>query len=266
MQPLLDADVLRYEVGFAVEASWRYMHAERGEEVVDPPPFEMALEILENRISNICAVVGATQPPICFFTGNTNFREHIAKRRKYKDRAGNRPYHYYNITAYIKGKYEWREVEGLEADDLMAIEQTKRRNETIICSRDKDLKQVPGWHYGWEVGNQPQFGPIEVDDLGWLELKGSALKGAGSLYFFSQVLTGDPTDTIPGLPKFGGARAYNLLKDCSSYEEAESKVFEMYHAVFGERAEEEMLEQGQLLWMVRTLIDNQPEMWRLSYQ
>ena len=44
MQPLLDADVLLYEIGFAAETGWK------GE---SNPPFDYVSELLDNRIGNI---------------------------------------------------------------------------------------------------------------------------------------------------------------------------------------------------------------------
>jgi len=180
----VDADVLLYEVGFGVESGW---------EEAGFPPFDRAMELLDNKIANICAIVEATHPPILFLTGKGNFRYDVANKQPYKERPSLKPFHYYNLKAYIKARYEFRESIGMEADDLMAIEQTARGDETIICTRDKDLRQVPGWHYGWELGNQPQYGPNRVDEKGEIFLSDDrkSIKGSGSLFFFSQLLTGD---------------------------------------------------------------------------
>lgn len=263
MVPLLDADVLVYEVGFAAEAAWRGEH-----EGIDvsrfPPPFDICAEFLDNRINHTCAIVGATAPPILFLTGKSNFRYEIAKRTPYKAGRNKKPFHYKNITAYIKGKYDYRLTEGLEADDLIAIEQTNRPHETIICTRDKDLRAVPGWHYGWELGAQPQFGPQEVTRLGEISLSDDRkkLKGTGLLFFYSQCLTGDTVDSIPGLPKCGPVAAYKILEGAETEEEAFKRVLEAYRGHFGEVAEVELLEQGRLLHMTRELHeDGSPILW-----
>jgi 5'-3' exonuclease len=264
MQPLVDADVLLYEVGFAAEAGWQQPGF---------PSFDYAAELLDNRIANICAMVEATQPPILYLTGKTNFRTEIAKLRQYKERPSLKPFHYYNLKAYIKGKYDWRLTEGLEADDLMAIEQCKHRGnplyrgvETIICTRDKDLRAVPGWHYGWELGMQPQYGPTFVTDLGALRLSSNrkSLKGEGLLFFYSQCLTGDSVDTVPGLPKWGPVKAYELLAECPTISSAFHCVLEAYRGLYGALAEEALLEQGRLLWMTRELDEEgKPVLWQL---
>lgn len=268
IQPLVDADVLLYEIGFAAEVGWK------GEGL---PPFDYVGDLLDNRVANICAMVGATCPPILFLTGNTNFRNEIAKRTKYKDRPSHKPHHYHNLKAYIKGKYDYRITEGLEADDLMAIMQTEREAEfarlspevqdlirTIICTRDKDLRAVPGWHYGWELGNQPQFGPERVESLGRIALSGDrkSIKGVGLLFFFSQLLTGDKVDSIPGLEGCGPVKAWDILNGSDTPKEALRRVYKAYKEKYGMRAYAEMLEQGRLLWMTRKLReDGTPILW-----
>lgn len=257
IQPLLDADVLIYEAGFAAESGWD----EEGH-----PPFDYAANQLDTRIANICAMVGATAPPILFLTGKKNFRNDIAKRKKYKDRASNKPYHYKNLTAYIKGKYDFRITEGLEADDLMAIEQTLRPNETIICTRDKDLRSVPGWFYCWELGKQASFGPFLIEGFGNIELVSNRKKieGWGEKFFYAQCLLGDKVDSIPGLDGCGPVGAFEILEATTTPEEAFKAVLEAYRGSYGDNAEDELLEQGRLLHMTRKLHeDGSPVLWEL---
>ena len=269
MQPLLDADVLLYECGFGCEAGW---------DEPGYPPFDRAKDLLESKLAHICAQVDATHPPILFLTGQGNFRYDIAKRTPYKARPGNKPFHYKNLKAYIKGMYDYRESTGMEADDLMAIEQTKREisinsGETgdvvrsIICSRDKDLRAVEGWFYSWECGNQPSYGPMLHDSLGSLSLSadGKKLSGAGQCFFYAQCLMGDPIDSIPGLGgRTGPFKAFKLLQGCTSIPELYKAVLEAYKGMYGEAAGAALLEQGRLLWMTRELHpDGQPILWEL---
>jgi hypothetical protein len=272
MQCLIDADVLLYEIGFAAESGWQQPGF---------PPWDYVEQLLENRIGNIVAIAGQddSSPPILYMTGATNFRFDIAKRTPYKARAGNKPWHYKNIKAYLKAKYDVREQAGLEADDLMAIEQT-RRNEildgnplysgpvkpSIICTRDKDLRQVPGWHYGWELANQPQFGPMLVDEFGSIALSHDrkSIKGYGLKFFYSQCLTGDRVDSIPGIDKCGPVAAFEILEHMQTPDECFKAVKEAYKAAYGDDWDKELLEQGRLLWMTRELTETgQPVLWSL---
>jgi hypothetical protein len=258
--PLIDADIFLYEIGFAVEAGWR----KDGKE--GQPPFDYVIRMLEGSIANMCAMVDATSPPVLYLTGKGNFRFDIAKRTPYKVRLGNKPFHYANLKAYIKGMYDYRESSGMEADDLMSIDQTANPDNTIICSRDKDLKSVPGWHYGWECGNQPSFGPMLVDEVGkiWLNDK-RELKGYGGLFFYSQCLTGDTVDSIPGLGgRTGAVRAHTILGGCDGLLEAFSRVQNAYRDRYGDKGNDELLEQGRLLHMTRRLhLDGSPVLWEL---
>ena len=249
---LLDGDILLYEVGFAAEVAQDGI-----------PSFDVVKDMVDSRIQNICALAGAHYPPVVYLTGTGNFRYHIAKRQPYKQRAGNKPFHYKNIKAYLKGKYDAISSDGLEADDLIAIHQTSSPNETIVCSRDKDLFSFPGWKYSWELGKQPQRGPLLVTESGCLQFddERKELKGEGDFFFYAQCLMGDPVDSIPGLPKTGPKKAFDVLSTATCREEALNRVLGMYEKVYGDLAKKELLEQARLLYMIRYIKDNKILLW-----
>ena len=279
MQPLVDADVLVYEIGFASETGWKAVKEwKEGDAPLDPPPFDYVAELLDNRIADICGTVMATEPPILYLTGAGNFRENIGITLPYKGNRDNlkKPWHYQNIKAYMMTRYHTLVIDGKEADDAMCIVQTQRLKdlsgsqyylpETIICTRDKDLRQCPGWHFGWELGNQPQFGPEFVEGYGYIKLndKRNKIVGVGEKFFYSQLITGDKVDNIPGLPSSGPVAAFELLESTTTPEEGFKCVVEAYRAKFPETWKEYLLEQGQLLWMVRELDEEgKPIMWRM---
>lgn len=269
MKPLIDADILRYEIGFAAEVGFRAT-------VNDPeavPPFEYVLECFHGRIDNICETVGATEPPVFYITKGESFRDQIARRREYKaTRIENKPYHYNNLTAYMVGPLQAIVCRGIEADDALAIEHTKDPMGTIICSRDKDLRQVPGMLYSWEIGKQPEFGPANIDKVGSLTLtkagKVNKLTGTGLSFFYAQCLMGDVVDNVPGLPKWGPVAAYKLLNEHDSAEGLFDEVCTAFRETYGKDTwEAELLEQGQLLWMCRRYNpDGTPELWQLGQE
>ncbi len=264
MQPLIDADVLVYEIGFGCEWGWKKEHPD---EIV---PWHMVQETLDLRIQQICQAVGATMPPMLFLTGKGNFREVIAKRKGYKaNRAEKKkPYHAQNIIVYLKGEYGARTINGMEADDAICIEATKRPDETVVCTRDKDLRQCPGWHYGWECGKQGEFHLQKVDEHGWLRLTYSKakqpvakLEGAGNMFLYAQMLMGDSVDNIPGLPKVGPKKAHEMLHRASDELELYDIVHREYSRVYGDRADAELLEQAKLVYMLREVKDGAPVWW-----
>jgi hypothetical protein len=120
MRPLIDADILRYEVG----ACGQYTDDE-GKLVIRD--FDFVGELLDQRILEICEGVFNTEPPILFLTSDPtthrilhrgedleftpNFREAIATTKPYKGtRKTEKPYHYDNLTSYILGNYNCREA------------------------------------------------------------------------------------------------------------------------------------------------------------
>jgi len=268
MQPLIDFDILAYEIGSIAQ----FTDEETGELI--PRPWDWVVETIDNRIEDICKAVGATQEPIGYLTGDPtlyvmkrrvrpslpvyepNFRIAMAKSRAYKSgRKEEKPLHYNNIRAYLVGVYNAYVAIGTEADDEMAIEQTKRPDSTVICTRDKDLRQVPGWHYGWESGKQAEFSLTSYDTLGTIELDRSKsapkIVGGGFKFFCSQLFTGDQVDTIPGLKGYGPVKVANLLADCRTTGECLDVVRQEYATVHPEDWKTILREQSNLLWMIR---------------
>ena len=187
-----------------------------------------------------------------------NFRDKVAKKKVYKgSRKTSRPLHYQNLVEYVLATREVVLAEGCEADDLLAVWQCKAEPlTTIICSRDKDLKIVPGMHFGWACGFQPQFGPAQVTKYGEISLnkRRTEVKGTGLKFFYSQILTGDKTDDYPGLPRCGAVKAFDMLEQCNDEAEMFKAVYGAYKSFYGEEtARDDMNEQANLAWMVQEL-------------
>lgn len=267
-QALIDGDIISYELG----AIAQFMDEQTGE--IIPRPWDWVEETLTYRLEDICNASGSSGKPLIYLTGDEvlwkmkarvrpslpiyepNFRIAVAQSRGYKQgRASEKPLHYNNIRAYLVGVYDAFVAIGCEADDEMAMEQTRRPSETIICSRDKDLRQVPGWHYGWEVGKQAEFGPAEYDRLGTIQLdrtkSSPKIVGGGFAFFCSQLLTGDVVDTVPGLKGYGAVRTASLLGDCKTTGELLDVVGREYRQSVGDSWRTALREQANLLWMVR---------------
>lgn len=275
MIPLIDADILLHEIGWSCE----FKDKHTGEEVF--LSWEQAEKLLSDKVVFICEEVGATEPPIMFLTesdftdryfkrlGNTHqpdyekgFRYEVAKTKPYKGTRKNpKPFYFYSIAAHILANYNTIvSHSGLEADDMMSIYQCTHNN-TIICSRDKDLRICPGWHYSWECGTQRSVGPAKTDKIGWLEkrvLKEGTettkevwdILGYGLKFFYYQMLVGDTADNIPGLKGWGKVAAYNLLTPLTTEEDLFREVKKAYVDTLGkEAAKEYFMEQANLLWL-----------------
>jgi hypothetical protein len=138
-----------------------------------------------------------------FLTGKGNFRESLATIAEYK---GNRkdipkPHHYAAIRDYYIDHWGAYVVEGIEADDEVSIrawEEYRDCNQPhpsyVIATIDKDLDQIPGWHYDYK---KHVF--YEVDALD------------GEMFFYAQTIAGDATDNIKGCYRIGITKAKALV-------------------------------------------------------
>jgi hypothetical protein len=291
--PLIDGDILRYEIGFAAETGWRAITEERE----NIPPFHYVEKLLLSRLAYMRECIGTEEVGKIYLTEGPTFRYDLAKTKPYKGtRKDKKPWHYDNLTVYMRDVLGAEIVTEIEADDAIAIEHCRskvvidggvlcpredgtccgdpsncpeevREPETIICSRDKDLRQLPGWFYSWELGKQASFGPVLISHEGTLEISEDKKKliATGLAAFYGQVLTGDRVDNIPGLDKCGPVAAYNMLKDNIG----DNRPFpEMLLAVQDAYDDDELLlEQGQLCWLVRRLNpDGSPQLWEIGLE
>lgn len=275
MRAIIDADILRYEVGYGAEQGWRAIK----EDPEAIPPFDYVRDMLNQRIGYIRGATGSDNCTL-YLTEGPTFRYDIATKKPYKgNRQDKKPWHFDNLTVYLRDVLRATVCTGIEADDAMAIDQYQAEanaEDTTLCSRDKDLRQVRGRFYSWELGKQPSFGPAQVGVVGTLEIKTDKkppkVTGTGYLWFCAQVLMGDSVDNIPGLPGVGPVAAYNVLAAVADleYSTAEDNLVALeavlereYQRVYGDDWEKELTEQAQLCWIVRRLNeDGTPEVWR----
>ena len=93
-------------------------------------------------------------------------------------------------------------------------------------------------------------------------MKSGKIIGTGLKQFYFQLLTGDRTDDIPGIPYYGPIKAYNLLNELNTEAELFNAVKKVYEEKFPDTWEERMLEVGRLLWMTKMLDENGgPVLW-----
>jgi len=222
----IDGDIIVYRSGFAAEKTHYVLTWDDGgltqefigkkelnafikeneltgyevESRLEVEPLSHALATVK---STIATIINSTKPEDIkvYLTKGDNFRHELATIAKYKGNRDNlrRPHHYSDIREYLIKYYSAIVCEGYEADDALADAQTEN---TVLCSIDKDLLQVPGKHYNWVTDTKLLVTPE-----------------TGLLKLWCQVLTGDKTDNIPGIYKCGPVTAKKLLADCTTEEE-----------------------------------------------
>lgn len=182
-------------------------------------------------------------------SNKSNFRFKVAKIKGpkgqgYKAGRPPRPQHYQQAREYLINVWKAVEIEGYEADDALSMYQT---DNTIAVHIDKDINMVPGKHLNWV---KDEFYDVP-EGLGTVELLDNKVVGRGLKFFYHQLLTGDATDNILGVPGIGPKTAYVLLKDCNTEDECRQIVYNIYQEKWGEVWKEAVEEMADLLWMVR---------------
>lgn len=256
---LIDSDLWCYDLAFAAQGK-----DEEGELFVRP--FHSCQHHAEDRLEEVFKATGCTSAEF-FLTGKSNFRYDIATIAPYKgNRTQDKPAHYQNMFNWLQFRYGALVVQGMEADDMLAIRQTQLGNKSVIVSRDKDLRMVEGWHYGYPLSNQAEKPLEHISKLGYLTLseKGK-LTGGGLRWFYAQCLMGDRTDNIKGIPKIGDAKAYYILQDATDEKELYEATLEAYQAYYVDAkvAYDSMYENARLVWMVLETEDSKPKMWEM---
>jgi len=171
-----------------------------------------------------------------YLSGDDNFRKQIAVTRGYKEnRTQEKPLLLGAARNYIVLEYGGVVVHGYEADDAIASDM--EQNKAVHCGVDKDLLQVEGKHYNY------------VKDL-FVDVRRS--KAVYNLY--KQVMVGDASDNIPGLPGYGEKKAGDILKDCEdSPTKCADLTLEAFRSVMGDNWNEYYEEQYKLVYLVRDL-------------
>ena len=180
---LIDADVVLHRVGFTTENDEFWVAAHRADEMLD----------------NILLATGVKQYQLWLSdSAANNFRYQIYPLYK-ANRTKPKPKHHEELKAYLIQEWDAQFAYGMEADDYLGILQDEEEQTTVICSVDKDLKQIPGLHFNF-VKNE------------WTNVtRKEALKD-----FYSQIIIGDVSDNIPGAHGKGPVAAAKALQDLSN--------------------------------------------------
>ncbi len=222
---LIDGDIVAYRSAFATQDLSSVDAKAKADELIE--------FILEQT-----TVFPTPDDYIIFLTGVGNFRHEISKTHKYKGNRSDseKPIHLPIIREHFVSRYGAIVSEGEEADDLIAKEATRLNNKVVVASIDKDMLQIPCWHFN--------FGKNE-----WKKVS----KWEGLKFFYTQILTGDRADNIVGLWKVGPVRASKILQECNT-------EYDLWSACLGayDGNKDRVVENARLLWLRKK--DN--EIWQ----
>lgn len=212
------------------------------EGVRDVEPVANALHNAKSILRTTCQQL-QSDDLIVYLSGPTNFRDGVATLKPYK---GNRdpdhkPVHGPAIKEFLHKNYDVVVSEDEEADDVVAYSHYRMWQEdelsTILCSTDKDLNMVPGLHYNFVKEERYYVTPEE-----------------GLRWFYTQLLMGDSTDNIPGIPRVGKVKAERALEDVPDDDGGlamYAKVLSFYEDAYRDDPMAALMENAHLLWMRR---------------
>lgn len=219
-------------------------------------PAYMAEKFLINKIEDIVDRSAASSWRGFLTFGPDNFRLELGTIKPYKGNRSDRekPPLHDHLRSFLTDLPNVQMVFGQEADDMLSILQFEdyyscSLNDeladellcsTIICSPDKDLDMVPGWHYRWGTSRYDEILPWFQDEI------------SGLRCFYKQCLIGDTVDNIPGLTGVGPKSAHVAkLSGMDTELEMCSHVLELYEKWYGNYGRQFLTEVGTLLWMRR---------------
>jgi DNA polymerase-1 len=189
MSLLIDADYIVYKCCAAAETEIDW-----GDDViVVSSRFSEAYDKVQRELFNIATDLGCFDDSILFFTDSINFRKRIDPAYK-GHRNRKKPCGYRRVINKLKEDYQVVMMPELEADDALGIYATKEQGH-IICSPDKDMRQIPGDLYDLSTG------VITIT------------KEEGDRWHLIQTLAGDQTDGYSGVPGFGIKRAVSFFEE-----------------------------------------------------
>ncbi len=189
MSLLIDADYIVYKCCAAAETEIDW-----GDDViVVSSRFSEAYDKVQRELFNIATDLGCFDDSILFFTDSINFRKRVDPAYK-GHRNRKKPCGYRRVINKLKEDYQVIVMPELEADDALGIYATKEQGH-IICSPDKDMRQIPGDLYDLSTG------VITIT------------KEEGDRWHLIQALAGDQTDGYSGVPGFGIKRAIAFFEE-----------------------------------------------------
>lgn len=171
MVALIDADLLPYQIGYAVAAHYSLSYTQalylveegHAKSLKDTPQYEDAWEMLCKELNAWITAAGCDAAKLFMTDSAKNFRLDIAFTEDYKgQRNPDKPPYFYELKEDVQRLLGAIMSDGEEADDLISIAvydaaaelgvevgspEHREFGNTVVCSSDKDSGITGGWHY-----------------------------------------------------------------------------------------------------------------------
>lgn len=206
MKLLIDADILLYQYAHAGQETFDW-----GDGLISIwADLDETISYLDQFVTELVKKTASDGYWLCL-SGSSPFRYQILPSYKHNRKGTPKPILYGDLKEHMMRYHPFKMKHNLEADDLMGIMAT-RSDTYIIATIDKDLEQIPGWHFNWKKDAVPR----------WVTPK------QANRWFYQQVLTGDPTDGFSGVPGIGPKKALAILDGVKTEKEAWQAVLDAY--------------------------------------
>lgn len=215
MHALIDGDILVYRIGYSTEDVPERLAGIRLRDYFNEILESLLVSDYETHITS---------------TDKSNYR--YALDSSYKaNRTQPKPVHYDYLRDCLANDPNYKGIMsfGREADDSIGIASSRfsSKRDYIIVSIDKDLKQIPGWHYDFVK-----------------KRKFYVSESQAARFIYRQLLTGDSADNIGGITGIGDAISTQLFEHCTSDRDCYRVVHHIYTSV---ASVEDLIKRGQLL-------------------
>lgn len=201
------------------------------EQGLEEVPKEFAFKALKTTIQGLLDKAGH-EDVVLYLTGRNNFRKALGTILPYKGNRPPKPPLYDEVRDYAVRAWKAIVVDEMEAEDMAAIDYNQNPEHSILIGLDKDLLQVPGYHYNPNKNTVSTISPSE-----------------GNLHLWKQVLTGDRIDNVLGIPGLGDKTAQKLLQGVRSYRQGWDVACTAYKNAFLNKRCMQVESDGKVRWV-----------------
>lgn len=204
MKTFIDMDIVAYRCAASCEPTKIKDYRE---------PLDLAILRTDELLNRILAETEADEY-VGWVSGSENFRKLLYPLYKANRDQIRRPAYLQHVREFLVSEWGAKVTTGYEADDAIGIAWD---GSGILCSIDKDFKQLPGRHYNFVTFEWDEVSDLQADRNFWISM-----------------LIGDRSDNVPGIPGIGKAKAPRFFdsRDQSEWRSGVKELYEQYDLDF----------------------------------